>query len=162
MPTIWAYIKDVKYINRRDVQRKNAVNNVDKSTLFGTTTKQTVPKHTEHHKTLRMQRRNRQLEITYFVVFLFFIFIFHLDVQNTNGPYRNPHNITKTQYTKMQQTFRNQYFCCCFFFRVFSYCLVRMKIIQTTCWVSQPLAEILCTEINCKISAHIMHIYVKQ
>ena len=95
-----------KIYYRRDVQRKNDVNNVDKSTLLKPRQNKTVLKHTEHHKTLSIQRRNRQLEITYFVFFFFVfsLFIFHLDVQNTNGPYRNPHNITKTQYTK---TFRN-------------------------------------------------------
>ena len=107
---------------------------------------------TEYTKTQQTIRNN-----LFLWCFCFFLFIFHLDVQNTNGPYRNPRNITKTQYSKTKQTFRNQYFCCCFF-RVFSYCLVRMKIIQTTCWVSQPFVQILCTLTNCKISAHIMHL----
>ena len=46
-------------INGRDVQRKNVVNNEDKSSLLGTVTKWPVQKHTEHHKIRSIQRRNR-------------------------------------------------------------------------------------------------------
>ena len=56
---------------------------------------------TEYTKTQQTIRNNL------FCGVLFSIFIFHLDIQNTNGSYRNPNNITKTQYTKTQHTFRN-------------------------------------------------------
>jgi len=46
-------------INGRDVQRKNAVNNVDKVKFMGTLTKWPVQKHTEHYKTRSIQRRDR-------------------------------------------------------------------------------------------------------
>ena len=61
-------------INGKDVQRKNAVNNVDKSSLWAPW---------------------------------------------QNGPYKNTQNITKHEYTKTQQTFRNNYFLCFSFFSVF-------------------------------------------
>jgi len=53
---------------------------------------------TKTHRTSRnteYTKRQQTIRKNFFVVFLFSLFIFHLDVKNTNGPYRNPHNITK-------------------------------------------------------------------
>jgi len=45
-------------------------------------TKWPVQKHTEHHKTQSIQRRNRHLEITSFCVFGFFCFFFNFQLLN--------------------------------------------------------------------------------
>jgi len=56
-------------INGRNVQRKNVVNNVDKSGLImGTMTKWPVQKHTAHHKTGSIQK-TQQTRNNYFLSF---------------------------------------------------------------------------------------------
>ena len=59
-------------INEGDVQRKNVVNNVDKSSLWAPWQNGPYKKHTEHHKTRSKQGRNRHKEITIFCVSRFF------------------------------------------------------------------------------------------
>jgi len=81
-------------INGRDLQRKNVVNNVDKSSLSapwqnGPYRKHTEHQRTEHNKTRSIQRHNRHLEITIccvFRIFLGFFFNFQFSITWRTSP----------------------------------------------------------------------------